>query len=250
MTNKIWMGLVSALALSASSLTLGAGCIEYVEEDKDAPAFAPESGQTEIPGQAEYAPGPYGFTKGKIFPNFTAVGFANFMADPNLAYVSMGDFYNPTGSDVYPEGSPYGAGQPKPKALLMVMSAAWCGPCKQEASTVLPAEFAKFQPMGGHFFALLVEAVNGDPADYGTITNWASQFDVNYTIAADTTEQAWGVMVSSILEEGDQPGFPGNMIVRTSDMKIIEVVSGAPPPGHPFWGLYESLLDGSYTGTL
>lgn len=243
---KSTIGWVSALALGLSSLSLlgVAGCgTEYVEEEDElAPEFV-QVGQEEIPGSVEYAPGPYGYDKGKIIPNFKFIGFASYTSDPGMTWVQLADFYNPTGEDVFPEGSPYGAGTPKPKALLMMMSAAWCGPCKQEANQLKTKFPNEVQPGGGHVLGLLVEAVNGDPADYFTATSWAQTYDVSYTLAIDPTGQALSIY---------EPAFPGNMIIRTSDMKIVEIVAGAPQPGtagyNQFWGTFEAVKNGTYEG--
>jgi hypothetical protein len=241
---KRTLGLVSALALLSGVGTLGCG-VEYEEEDDvPAPEFAPESGQIAIPGGLEYAPGPYGFVKGRVIPNFTFIGYPNFMAGSGLTYVSLAEFYNPSGEEVFPEGSPYGAGTPKPRALLMIMSAAWCGPCKQEAAGPLKSHYPLYRPYG-HFLGLLVEAVDGSPANYGTATAWADQFDIDYTLTIDPTRQALSIY---------EPAFPGNMIVRTSDMKIIHLMAGAPAPGSPaetqFWNLFESVMNGTYVDTF
>lgn len=236
---KSTIGLGSAFALALLGIT---GCsTEYVEGDGEpAPEFS-AIGQEEVPEAAEYAPGPYGYEKGKILPNFTFIGFPNFMANSGMTYVQLADFYNPTGTEVFPEGSPYGAGQPKPKALLMLMSAAWCGPCKQEASHLKTKYGAEVKPGGGHILGLLVEAVDGSPAKYSTAAAWADTYDVDYSLVIDPTRQALSVY---------EPAFPGNMIIRTSDMKIIEVVAGSPQPGSSgytaFWNLFEEVKNGTY----
>jgi hypothetical protein len=234
---KSTIGLVSAFALGLFGVT---GCGTEYEEEKDEPApdFV-QVGQEEIPGAVEYAPGPYGYDKGKIIPNFKFIGFASYTADPGLTWVQLADFYNPTGTEVFPEGSPYGAGTSKPTALLMIMSAAWCGPCKQEANDLKTKFPDKLQPGGGHVLGLLVEAVNGDPADYYTATSWAQAYSVQYTLAIDPTRQALSIY---------EPAFPGNMIIRTSDMKIIEIVAGSPDATHPFWATFEAVKNGTYGG--
>jgi len=67
--------------------------------------------------------------------------------------IELADFYNPHADDSsyvpsdptqddrrFPIGSLYGSNTPKPKALSISISSLWCGACKSEAKTVLPAK--------------------------------------------------------------------------------------------------------------
>ncbi|MBK7861875.1 MAG: hypothetical protein IPJ65_25320 [Archangiaceae bacterium] len=86
---------------------------------------------------------------GSVIKNYAFYGYANATVDKTaLKQVQMADFYNPTGTEVYPEGSPYSAGQPKPLALIVDRSAVWCSPCNYEAKNKLPGKHAQYFPQG------------------------------------------------------------------------------------------------------
>jgi hypothetical protein len=157
-----------------------------------------------------------------------------------LQLIQLADFYNPDGQQTFAADSPYGAG-PKPKALLINVSSVWCGPCNYEADQVLPGEYLKYQPQGGEFLLQLADGPTpGTAAESKHLFNWTQKYDVNYPATIDPTYK-----LSSLFESD---AFPANMIIKTSDMTIVEVISGAPEPGSPsgdaFWGTFEKVLSG------
>jgi len=225
-----------ATALVAFGL---AGCTE--EADVVPPPVFPD-GTGQLPRGAsavEYAPAPYGISKGSTIQNFEFVGYPNSTVDnTEMKNIQLADFYNPTGDAVFPEGSPYGAGTPKPKGLLIVVSAVWCSPCNYEADVTLPALYAKYQPNGGEFFLVLADGPTpGIPAEPKNLYLWDKKYAINYPSALDPSAKL------AALFEAD--AFPANMIVRTSDMKIMDVSAGAPPEGSTFWKTYEKILAGT-----
>jgi hypothetical protein len=159
--------------------------------------------------------------------------------------------------------SGYGAGVAKPRALWMITSAVWCGPCNTEAASVLPGEYAELKPLGAHFLTLLMQSsTQGTPATLTDLFNWANGYQVDYSIAIDPEAKAMPLYESS---------FPGNMIVRTSDMRVIERIAGSPniclpsgtckyatAPNQPpaacgidndcdtFWDTFDQVLDGTF----
>ncbi len=222
----------------AAGLALGSmGCTTTeVGEDYVPDAFGDDQGQDPVAfADVDYAEGPYGFDIGYVLPNYDFYGYAN-STDPSLQgvqYISMDHFYNPTGSEVYPEGSPYGAGSPKPKALNMLTSALWCPPCNQEAKSILPGEYKKQKPLGGHFITVMIDGNDpGTAATFADITKWKDKYEVAYSLVVDPKEQ-----VMSHYE----PAFPGNMIIRTKDMKVIKSVAGV--PNATFWSTFEKVLN-------
>jgi hypothetical protein len=219
------MGLV----LAAAGGLLGCA------EDEAAPTFPDGSGQT-APDSAAYAVGPYGISVGSTIANYKFIGFANAAVVNNrMQEIKLSDFYNPTGSDLYPENSPYGAGQAKPKAVLIDVASVWCGPCKYEAANVLPSQHAKYKPMGGEFLLQLADGPTpGKPAEPSHLSSWTNKYDVDYPAAIDPTYKL------GALFEAD--AFPANMIIRTKDMKIVEVMAGAPDVDDSFWTIYEKVL--------
>ncbi|MCC6553031.1 MAG: TlpA family protein disulfide reductase [Polyangiaceae bacterium] len=174
---------------------------------------------------------------GSTITNYKFIGFANAMLlSTAMQEIKMSDFYNPTGVDTFPEGSPYGSNAPKPKALLIDVSSVWCGPCNYEADVVLPVQHAKYKPQGGEFLLQLADGPTpGKAAQPDHLYTWTSQYDVDYPAAIDPTYKL------GALFEAD--AFPANMIIRTKDMKIVEVVSGAPEADSSFWDIFEAVLN-------
>lgn len=234
----VWFGTLIATALlgltaCSSSSTSDGGGDDGELDSLPAPEFPEGSGQAPN-GAAAYPPGPYGVSKGSIISNLEFVGYFNPMdKSRGMQLVTLADFYNPTGADVFPENTPYPelAGTPKPKALLIMVSASWCGPCQQEAAEVVPGKYEKYHPMGGEFLLQLVEGPNYDPAVPKNLDSWTNKFDVNYPAAIDPSYKM-GAFV---------PGaFPANMIINTRTMEIVQVVTAA--PSATFWTKFESLL--------
>jgi len=215
-------------------------------EDTLAPAFT-EKGQ-EKGVAAEYPAGPFGVKKGAIISNYKFIGFPDVLTvSDSLNQIDLADFYNPTGDGVYPEGSPYGAGQPKPKVLLIDVASVWCQPCNIEAGTVLPGQHAKVKPLGGEFLLQLADGPQGGiSATSSDLSKWTKKYMINKMESYPATydpEYKLGALF-----EAD--AFPANMIIDTRTMKICEVVAGAPDPaeptfGKPFWDKYEAVAKDS-----
>jgi hypothetical protein len=232
----------SWLGLALTAVLCSAGCSEQGggDEGQPAPDFPAGSGQPEK-GTAAYPAGPYGISPGSVIANYQFVGFANAaVVNDQLQIIQLADFYNPDGLQKFPEGSPYGAGEPKPKALLIDVASVWCAPCNYEAGSVLPGLYAQYQPQGGEFLLQLADGPTpGTAAESKHLYNWTTKYDVNYPATIDPTYK-----LSSLFESD---AFPTNMIIKTSDMTIVKVIAGAPEPGTPagddFWGTFESVLN-------
>jgi thiol-disulfide isomerase/thioredoxin len=231
------------MALVASSALVGCGSdgsdggAGTAPVDVQAPEFV--EGQGQLPNATPaYPSGPFGIRVGSILPNYQFIGYPNALADSSaLQTIQFADFYNPTGTDVYPEGSPYGAGTPKPKALMLQFAAGWCGPCNYEADQILPDLLTKYKPMGGMFFMQLTDGNNpGTAAKTKDLNNWTAKYDVDYPATLDPTYKM------SLLFEA--AAYPANFIIDTRTMEIVEVLAGAAEPGDPFWDKFESVLNG------
>ena len=81
---------------------------------------------------------------------------------------------------------------------------------------------------------VLLQAGDGSAAVFKTITDWATSYNVDYPLAVDPAERISPYATSSL---------PTNIIVRTSDMKIIKVTAGRPQAEH--WAVFEQVLNGS-----
>jgi thiol-disulfide isomerase/thioredoxin len=204
-------------------------------EDERAPNFPEGSGQP-APDEAPYPAGPFGISVGSTITNYKFVGFVNSMADSTrLDEIKLSDFYNPTGTDVYPEGSPFGAGNPKPKVLLIDVSSSWCPPCQEEADVILPVEYAKYKPQGGEFLLQLADGPTpGTAATQNDLWKWTTKYQVDYPAAIDPAYKLGALF--------DADAFPANMIIKTEDMSIVEVIAGS--PNASFWNIYAQVLNG------
>ena len=229
-----WMGLFVVAALGL------VGCAG--EEDPiPAPPFPEGTGQPAA-NAARYPAGPYGISLHRVIANYQFVGYANAAENKaTMQPIQLADFYNPTGTEVFPEGSPYGAGEPKPRALLIDVSSVWCGPCKIEAETVLPRLYEEYQPKGGEFLVQLADGrTPGEAAVARDLYRWTTQYDVQYPSAIDPSYKLGALFQAD--------AFPANMIVRTQDMKIMEIVAGVPEEDSSFWRTFEKIMSGELEG--
>jgi hypothetical protein len=196
-----------------------------------------------------YPPGPYGTTKGSIVAHYKLNGFQNAQIDHSATQpIQLADFYNPHADDpgyapanaaqddrLFPPGSSYGGGTPKPKALSITISSLWCGACKNEAKTVLPAKYLKYKPLGGEFLVQLDDGPSqGHSAGQQDLLTWTTQFHVNYPATIDPGRQLDALFVADV--------YPANIIINTRTMKIVQSVPGVPEQS--YWTKFEATLAG------
>lgn len=251
------IGLI-LLSIGCNSTTPPGDDGKKPDTDKDddivAPAFPEGQGQTKTP-QKPYQVGPYGINKGSTIQNFKFQGFhnpGNNASKDAMEGMELADYWNPDGNGVFTEG-PF-AGQPKPRALLIDVSAVWCSPCQYESRYILPPEHLKLRPRGGEFLLVL-----GDGGDPGTppvpqeLQNWVTKYKLKFPSVLDPSAK-----LSALF---DQDAFPTNMIIDLKTMKIVEVVAGIPfkcntdvtpwtndvNGGYEFWQTFENLLDEATT---
>jgi hypothetical protein len=232
----VWNRIVKPLSLvplivALTACTSGSG---------DAVDPMPDSGRSGCgdegsDGGVGYPAGPFGTSEGQIIPSFCFTGYgrpADGTGEARLVELSLRDFYNPTGDATYGPGSPFGEGEPKPKALLINGSALWCNPCKNEAAQLLPGEYAELHPRGMEFMVIVVESASiGEPATFGDLDSWIGEFAVNYAAVLDPINQ--------MAFRTDT--FPANALVKTADMTIVKLDYGIPQDS--FWAQAEGLLD-------
>lgn len=198
---------------------------------------------------APYPAGPYGTTKGAIVAQFQFVGYKNaHLSHLATQTIQLADFYNPHVDDpsyapvapeqddrLFPVASMYGSGSPKPKALAISVSSGWCGACKKEAKTVLPAKHALYKPLGGEFLVQLNDGVTpGHTAVQQDLVDWTTKFNVDFPATIDPDRQLDALFVAH--------AYPTNIILDTRTMKIVEVIAGV--PGDEFWAKFEDTLNG------
>jgi hypothetical protein len=231
--------LVPTLLLAFTAPLAVAGCDAHDEGGRpdpmeDGAASTGEGGGGG--GGPTYPAGPYGVTRGTVIQDYAFEGFPS-PAAPRDALVPMrlGDFYNPTGDGVFPEGSPHGAGKPKPRAIGIVVGAVWCAPCQQEARSVLPKKHDILAPIGGEIFFVLADTSQpGVPASQQDLVRWTQTFDTDFPAALDPA-YALGAVIKT-------DSFPANILIDTRDMTIVDVVSGVPPES--YWTGFEALARG------
>jgi hypothetical protein len=209
------------------------------DEPAPCPACAP-------PGA--YPSPPWAVTQGAILPNDSFSGFIDPQVESTTPQtINLSDFYNPHAGDasyqpedaalddrLFPLGSPYGAGTKKPTALLIDIASVWCGPCNQEAKSVLNGLYARYKPCGGEFLFQLAEgAAPGAPVTTSLLQTWVSTYHVTYPSMWDPAKQLFPLY--------NADSFPDSAIVDTRTMKIVDVISGIADA--TFWTTFEGLLD-------
>jgi hypothetical protein len=202
-----------------------------------APEFPSGTGQ-QAQGSKAYPAGPYGVGKGSTVANYKFVGYADASKVNNaLQEVELAEFYNPTGDGKYEEGSALEVGAAKPKVILIDVASVWCGPCNYEAKNTLPGLHAKYKPLGGEFILQLADGPTpGIAATSKSLYNWTTKYKVDFPATIDPTYK-----LSALF---DASAFPANIIVSTKDMRIVEVLAGAPEAGDAFWKTYEKVMNG------
>ena len=224
---------LACAAIAAAVATVG--CNTQLADTEPEGEFGPDSGQEALAeANVAYPEEAQGWDIGDVIAPINFVGYANFMDPSNvgLQFLSLADFYNPDGSASFAPDHPWGKGA-KPKAINIVTSAVWCGPCNLEAKTEIPKHKEIYGPKGGAFMTVLLEAGDQSPASFKTITDWATSYKVDYPIVTDPARRISPYATNSL---------PTNIIVRTSDMRIIKVTPGIPQEAH--WSVFEQVLNG------
>jgi hypothetical protein len=234
----------AGIALTVLAL---AGCNQDPGADNGEGLYAPAPCPA-CAAAAGYPPGPYFVAQGHTIDPFVFQGYADAQApDSAIGKLPLTDFYNPHAGDptydpptpalddrLFPEGSPYGAGTPKPTALLIDIASVWCGPCNEEAKNLLGGLYARYHPCGGEFLFQLAEgSAPGIPVTADTLHAWVTTYHVSYPATFDPAKQ--------LLPLYNADSFPDSAIVDTRTMKIVDVIAGVPDT--TFWNTYESLLD-------
>lgn len=235
------VGYLHCVALGIAAVVCLAGCAGDGDEEEEAyvaptPDFPSGQGQL-ASGSIAYPAGPYGISKGSVVANYQFIGYGDFTQKSDaMQVVQLADFYNPTGTETFPDDTPYPgkAGKTKPNALLIDVSASWCVPCQNEAKDVLPGKYAEYNPQGGEFLMQLAEGPSGDPATAKNLGAWTTKYDVNYVSTIDP-----GSQLSALFDGGF---FPTNIIINTQTMQIVRVTAGSPDSS--FWSKFEQVMQG------
>lgn len=214
--------MLRTTSLAALLLTLAIGCASKDGTQAAADTGTPEEDTAPAEDTAPwnvYPEGPYGLNKDNIFPNAKLSGYRDGVdGTREWTEMSMQDYYDPTGErGVY--------------AILVVVSAEWCGPCKEEAKD-LPGFYTNiYKPRGAKFLTSMIEDKAGKPATQAVVDRWLTAYKANFDIAADPE----GLVM---LPKSDPKwSIPRNYIINPRDMKIARVNSGVNPDATTIPGL-------------
>ena len=105
------------------------------------------------------------------------------------------------------------------------ISAVWCPHCNDEAQTLPGTYVPTWLSEGGVIFSILVQSgsTNSEgiypPASVSDLDAWIAKYNINYPMSLDTQQN----MVTAT----GLNAWPANLIVRLSDMTVIDSVFGA-----------------------
>jgi hypothetical protein len=184
--------------------------------DDDAATTDEDSGPTEDTAPwLTYPPGidgKYGLNRGDIFPNLSFKGYKGGEGQP-WTDISMIDYYDPTGErGIW--------------AILYVVSAEWCGPCRDEAKKLPGFLTNLYAARGAHFMTGVIEDTSRNPADQATVDRWLKLSHLNFDSMADPGAKAFA-----------GTGIPRNYIINPRNMQIVRVITGTDPMATSIDGL-------------
>jgi len=167
------------------------------EEDTDPP---PEA---DPPPSTEYPSGPYGKSVGATFPNLSWSGYKDSAGA--WTTITMNDYFDPDGSKGV-------------RAVLIEMSAVWCGVCQSEAARFSPT-YSSWKSKGARFATLMVQNLSRGPATQADVDLWVSKFKTSWDVVADPA-------MSLAPPTGGSIGLPYNIILDPRTMKIVQIIQG------------------------
>ena len=160
---------------------------------------------------ATYPAGPYGQTLGTVIPDDCFEGMfdppsVNYSSAGNTTKICLHDFYNPGGTDAT-----------KPKVLVIMIGALWCGPCQTEAAAGTK-DHNYWSPYGVQFMATVYQNKNQGPATYPDLDSWTKSYKLNYPSVLDPAAK-----LGKYFTVG---AFPNNIVIDTTTMTFLYVDVG------------------------
>jgi hypothetical protein len=192
---------IASLAVAASAL---GGC--------SGKGVDPTMNQVAPTGTSNYPAGPYGYAQDSTIENLQFIG----KSDPSGATGTA----NYTGLTMQPVQLSDYYGNSSVQYIFLAGVAGWCGPCNNEQPSVRAAQ-TSYEAKGVKFLEALNEGFDestGAPATEADLNKWASRHSLHLTLATDPNDR--------IHQYADEAAFPLNMVIRTSDMKIVFVALG------------------------
>jgi hypothetical protein len=159
------------------------------------------------PSAANYPAGPYGYVEGQIIENIKLIGKIDPQGAAGTATYDTLPMQTVSLADYHADATV--------KFVAISGVAGWCGPCNAEQQFV-PNLQATYEPKGVRFFEAMIQgydARSGAPATEDDINRWQRNHDIHVGVGLDPEDQ--------IHKFADVAAFPLNMVVSTSDMKIV-----------------------------
>ena len=183
-----------------------AGCVG----DPAAPDRLARPPATPADGGA-YPSGPYGQTVGAVIADACFTGVrrppsVNYVAAGHAETICLHDFYNPGGSD-----------PTKPKTLVILIAALWCGPCQLEAAAAA-ADHAYWAPRGVEFLSTVYEDGEQSPAGDAALDAWMLTYHLDHPTVLDPTAK-----LAAYFAPGS---YPDNIVLDTTTMTFRYVDVG------------------------
>lgn len=210
----------SAVALAACSL--GLACTPDPAPPDRAPAGSPTGSDVTLvcssstSGAAggpssHYPAGPYGQTVGSVLADEC---FEGLVDPPSVAFATVDrttaicfhDFYNPGATDAA-----------RPKVLVVMLGALWCGPCQIEAAAARK-NHDHWAPLGVQFLASVYQNVNADPPTCTDLEYWTKTYALDYPSVLDPTAKLGKYFTTG--------AFPDNIVIDTRTMTILYADAG------------------------
>jgi hypothetical protein len=152
----------------------------------------------------EYPAGPYGLTTGYVMPNVTLQGYRDGAG--TWTSIKLADYFDPSGARGI-------------KGVLVTASAAWCGPCKDEAKQLVELYDGRYKARGAKFLTAMIEDASTNPAKQSTVDLWIAYAGTNFDIVADPDTRLFRSGAS----------LPFNLVFDPRTMKVTKTWSGSDP---------------------
>lgn len=107
-------------------------------------------------------------------------------------------------------------------ALLIDVSATWCGACQEEAAELNAKLASSWTAKGIHVLTLMIEDGASNPATVQTALAWKNQFQLDIAVVADPAAEMLGTGAVSV-------GLPLQFVVDPRNMTIVERIEGYAP---------------------
>ena len=217
--------LTGLALLSLGSLLAACGDPPPLYGDSSAVNAAQKKTSTPDMAQAPYPPPPYGNQANDVLANLKGGGYRLSPAQTDSSQLKWDD--NITLEDFH--------ANPKLKCMLVSFGASWCGACQQEQAA-LPGDIAN-DPSFGVLNILIEGPVNGSNKVATTdVDDWTQMFHQNYPViyGGDTSGGSRSDLKAlwNGWDMGGSIGLPFNIVVRTTDMQVADVIQGFSPTIH------------------